>query len=161
MPIPTSLSSEQFSPVKFMVLTPTFNTSPFSNSEIAEFLHEHLERFGDPIDQIKNCLDYALSTDPAMGGMCVLAYQEPSDLLGACIINQTKFKGYIPNNMLVYIAVRSDTRGRGIGKSLMLQVQSLVEGDIALHVEPDNPARFLYEKCGFSSKYVEMRYSPE
>ena len=32
------------------------------------------------------------------------------------------------------------------------------EGSIALHVEPDNPARFLYEKVGFSSKYIEMRY---
>ncbi len=32
------------------------------------------------------------------------------------------------------------------------------DGDIALHVEPDNPARFLYEKYGFTNKYLEMRY---
>jgi len=30
-------------------------------------------------------------------------------------------------------------------------------GGIALHVEPDNPAKILYEKLGFTNKYLEMR----
>jgi ribosomal protein S18 acetylase RimI-like enzyme len=32
------------------------------------------------------------------------------------------------------------------------------DGDVALHVEPHNPARFLYEKIGFTNKYLEYRY---
>ena len=39
----------------------------------------------------------------------------------------------------------------------MKKASRVSDGDIALHVEPDNPARFLYEKMGFTSKYVEMR----
>ena len=31
------------------------------------------------------------------------------------------------------------------------------QGNIALHVEPDNPAIKLYEKLGFTNKYLEMR----
>jgi ribosomal-protein-alanine N-acetyltransferase len=31
------------------------------------------------------------------------------------------------------------------------------EGNIALHVEPDNPAKNLYERMGFTNKYLEMR----
>ena len=58
---------------------------------------------------------------------------------------------------LVYIATHKNHRGKGIGKGLMQKTIDLAEGSIALHVEPDNPARFLYEKVGFSSKYIEMR----
>jgi [ribosomal protein S18]-alanine N-acetyltransferase len=66
--------------------------------------------------------------------------------------------GYIPDNILVYIATHKDYRGKGIGKALMQKVLELAEGDVALHVEPENPAKFLYEKYGFSSKYLEMRW---
>jgi len=31
------------------------------------------------------------------------------------------------------------------------------EGDIALHVEANNPAKKLYEKPGFTNPYLEMR----
>jgi ribosomal protein S18 acetylase RimI-like enzyme len=66
-------------------------------------------------------------------------------------------EGYIPENILVYIAVDGSQRGKGIGKTLMQKAISLAQGDIALHVEPDNPARHLYEKLGFTNKYLEMR----
>jgi ribosomal protein S18 acetylase RimI-like enzyme len=66
--------------------------------------------------------------------------------------------GYIPENILVYIAVDGKIRGRGVGKKLMQASFEATEGDIALHVEPDNPARRLYEKLGFTNKYLEMRW---
>jgi [ribosomal protein S18]-alanine N-acetyltransferase len=65
---------------------------------------------------------------------------------------------YVPENLLVYIAVDGKTRGRGIGKSLMEKAVEAARGDVALHVEPDNPARRLYERIGFTSKYLEMRF---
>ncbi len=74
------------------------------------------------------------------------------------MVNQTGMKGYIPENILVYIATHNELRGRGIGKNMMLKAIEIAEGNIALHVDPDNPARFLYEKIGFKSKYLEMRY---
>ena len=49
-------------------------------------------------------------------------------------------------------------RGKGIGKQMMLKAIEIADGNLALHVEPDNPARFLYEKIGFTNKYLEMRY---
>jgi ribosomal protein S18 acetylase RimI-like enzyme len=66
--------------------------------------------------------------------------------------------GYIPENILVYIAVDNSQRGKGYGKDLMKKAIELSEGDVALHVEKDNPARFLYEKVGFTNPYIEMRY---
>jgi ribosomal protein S18 acetylase RimI-like enzyme len=66
--------------------------------------------------------------------------------------------GYIPEHILVYIALHKAHRGQGLGKKLMLHAQASTEGDIALHVEKDNPARHLYERVGFTSPYLEMRW---
>ena len=79
------------------------------------------------------------------------------EIMGATIVNKTGMADYIPENILVYIAVHENARGKGFGKKLMNKVIELADGDIALHVEPNNPAKFLYEKLGFENKYLEMR----
>ena len=84
--------------------------------------------------------------------------EKENDISGVVVVNQTGMKDYIPENILVYIATHKNFRGKGIGKGLMQKTIDVAEGNIALHVEPENPARFLYEKVGFSSKYIEMRY---
>jgi len=60
---------------------------------------------------------------------------------------------------LVYIAVDPAFRGEGNGRALMEKALAEAKGNVALHVEPDNPARYLYENLGFTSKYLEMRYT--
>ncbi len=67
-------------------------------------------------------------------------------------------EGYIPEYLLVYIAVLNEKRGKGLGSVLIKKVFELCHGSIALHVEYDNPARHLYERLGFKSKYAEMRW---
>ncbi len=77
--------------------------------------------------------------------------------MGVVIINHTNMGGYIPEHILVYIAVHKEARGEGVGGQLMERIVEVTEGDIALHVEPDNPAIHLYEKYGFTNDYLEMR----
>lgn len=134
------------------------NKPSFSEKqEIVEFLYKHLEEFGDPKEDIAKCIDYALKEMVSFGGFVLIAYEE-SEILSAVVINQTGMGGYIPENILVYIATHKDHRGKGIGKQLMQKAMEVSSGDIALHVEPNNPARFLYEKLGFTHKYSEMRF---
>tara|TARA_Y100001934_G_C12321905_1_gene760487 strand:- start:235 stop:672 length:438 start_codon:yes stop_codon:yes gene_type:complete len=128
----------------------------FNNQKISEFLYKHLEQYGDPIDQIQACLDYVFNPDK--GGFVAVAYDDDQEIMGATIVNNTGMSGYIPENILVYIAVDAKTRGQGVGKTLMQMALENAEGNVALHVEPDNPARKLYEKLGFTNKYLEMRY---
>ena len=125
----------------------------FTNERIAQFLLQHLDQYGDALPDIKKCLDYVYEK----GGFITVAH-EGDDIKGAVVINETGMSGYIPENILVYIAVHESTRGKGVGKKLMQFAMEKANGDVALHVEPDNPARFLYEKLGFSNKYLEMRY---
>jgi [ribosomal protein S18]-alanine N-acetyltransferase len=125
--------------------------------EIVNFLYEHLDDFGDEKQHIMKALDYAVKDTPSFGGY-VLRLTEGDKILGAVIINQTGMSGYIPDSILVYIATHRDYRGKGLGKKMMEKTLEITDGDVKLHVEPENPAKFLYEKFGFTSKYLEMRY---
>ena len=126
--------------------------------DIINFLFESLEQYGDPKKDIEKCIDYAFGKNNKPGGMVLSAIDSDSQkIVGAVIINKTGMDGYIPGNILVYIATDKNMRGKGVGKQLMQTAIDLSEGDMALHCEPDNPAKFLYEKLGFTSKYLEMR----
>ncbi len=123
---------------------------------ILNFLFKNLEQYGDPKQDIEKCMNYALKETPSFGGFIVTASIE-NNIAGAVIVNQTGMKDYIPENILVYIATDANQRGKGIGKALMQHAIDNAQGNIALHVEPDNPAIKLYEKLGFTNKYLEMR----
>lgn len=124
--------------------------------EVASFLHAHLGRYGDPLEDIRACLVRASGDAPHQGGTVTLARID-DELVGAVVTNHTHMHGYTPENLLVYIATHEGHRGRGIGKALMERAAEAVDGAIALHVEPDNPAVGLYRKLGFTNKYLEMR----
>lgn len=132
------------------------NATYLQKLEIADFLFQHLDEYGDPHEDIMRCLDYALDQAVDKGGFTVMAREE-GKVVGAVVMNKTGMSGYIPDNILVYIAVDASQRGKGLGKKLMSSAIKMANGDIALHVEPDNPARKLYEKLGFTNKYLEMR----
>ncbi len=143
-----------------MIATKVFNSVNKPNilekADIINFLFKNLEQYGDPKADIEKCVHYALKETPSFGGFILVSYAG-EEISGVVVINETGMKDYIPENILVYIATHKDMRGKGIGKHLMKQAIELTKGNIALHVEPDNPARFLYEKVGFTSKYMEMR----
>lgn len=129
---------------------------PEKKDAIVNFLHDHLEQYGDPAGDIRKAVDYALKQIESFGGF-VLVLEDQGEIQGAVVINRTGMGGYIPENILVYIATHRDQRGKGLGKRLMNEACSHADGDVALHVEHDNPAKFLYEKVGFTNPYLEMR----
>ncbi len=132
------------------------NPTGFSRDEIADFLYDHLDQFGDSKAAILNCIAYAYGDHAGQNGFILLAHRD-NEIMGVVIINDTNMKGYIPEHILVYIAVHGDARGQGLGKQLMEKTIKNTTGDIALHVEPNNPAVHLYNKFGFTNKYLEMR----
>ncbi len=147
-----------------MIKTKIFNAVNKPNlrekKALVNFLFTNLQQYGDPVSDIEKAVDYALKEIPSFGGFILAAYLE-NEMLGVVVVNETGMKDYIPENILVYIATHENHRGKGIGKLLMQETIDLAKGSVALHVEPENPARFLYEKMGFGSKYIEMRYKKE
>ena len=143
--------------MKIRIFDPENKPNSVEKQEIIDFLFKNLDQFGDERDDIEKCIDYALKESFSFGGFILLGYIEET-LASVLVINHTGMKGFIPENILVYIATHREMRGKGIGKQMIEKAKELTNGSIALHVEPDNPAKFLYEKQGFTNKYLEMRY---
>ena len=128
-----------------------------TRDEYVDFLFTHLDRFGDPKKDIQKCLDYAFSDEKSEGGFALAAFYE-NNLVGALIMNKTGMADYIPDWILVYVAVDATYRGKGFGQKIIEEAFTHCDGNVKLHVEYDNPAKRLYERIGFTSKYAEMRY---
>lgn len=130
--------------------------TPLKIEKVTNFLFEHLENYGDSKIAIKKAIDYAAKERTGLGGY-VFTIENDNIIVGAVVVNKTGMDEYIPENILVYIATHNEHRGKGIGKKIMKYAIDNCKGDIALHVEKDNPAKFLYEKLGFTTPYLEMR----
>ncbi len=143
--------------IKSKVFNENQKPSIEEKTELVNFLYTHLEQYGDKKEDIEKAVNFALKESVSFGGFVLQGFWEDAT---ACVVvvNQTGMDGYIPENILVYIATDKNLRGKGIGKAMMQKALGEAKGNIALHVEPDNPARYLYEKLGFTNKYLEMRY---
>lgn len=128
-----------------------------SKTALAEYLHVTMKPYEDTIPDVLRGLDYALSGPQHRNGFIILA-EKQSTVVGAVVVLQTGMLGYVPENLLLFIAVTPDFRGGGIGGKLLRAAQEKCGGNMCLHVEPDNPAKRLYERNGFKNKYLEMRF---
>jgi len=144
--------------VKTLQCEADFEKFGISRADYVDFLYKYLDRFRDSKKAINKAVDYAFSKDKGRGGFLLVAF-EKNAIVGEFLNIYTGMEKYIPENIFVYIAVDPDKRGMGIGKIILEKAISKCSGDIALHVEHDNPAKRLYERIGFKSKYAEMRYS--
>jgi len=127
-----------------------------SRELLASFLHENMKPYEDTVEDIERGLDFALHPSEMRGGFILLAHRR-GELAGATVFLKTGMKGYVPENLLLFVAVRTDLRSKGIGRFLIERAIEHCEGEVKLHVEYDNPAKRLYERIGFSNKYAEMR----
>lgn len=143
-----------------MIKTKIFNEqskpTEREKSEVVDFLFDNLQQYGDPKNQIERAIDYSTKEFTSFGGF-TMVLKEEDDIRAVVVVNRTGMDGYIPENILVYIATDKNHRGKGIGKMLIELTIEKTDGDIALHVDADNPAKKLYEKFGFTNPYLEMR----
>jgi len=114
-----------------------------TREELGDFLHESLKPYEDPLSMVLDGIDYALAGKPCGGGFVLLA-REAERLMGALVMLDTHMRGYVPENLLLFVAVAPDARGRGIGGALVRRAAAECDGQVKLHVDHDNPARRLY-----------------
>lgn len=132
-------------------------TEKLTRKKYVDFLFENLSQFRDPREDIEKAIDYAFSDAEGKGGFIVAGFDE-DELVSELVMNNTGHEGYIPENILVYVATKVGKRGKGYGKKIIKKSLEIAGTDVSLHVEYENPAKRLYERLGFNSKYAEMRF---
>ena len=123
---------------------------------LVRFFHETMKPYEDLPKDIDRALDYAFSTEEGKGGFLVLGTRK-DELVSALLMLDTGMGGYVPSNLLLFVATSADLRGQGIGRKVCERAIAECDGPVKLHVEYDNPAKRLYERLGFTTKYAEMR----
>ncbi|MFH0882652.1 MAG: GNAT family N-acetyltransferase [bacterium] len=123
---------------------------------VESFLHDKMQPFNDKAGEITRGIDFAFGLNGGLGGFVMLAHHG-EELAGVLVMLKTGMSGFIPENILLYVGVDPKLRGHGIGRKLIGTSIGECEGCVKLHVEYDNPAKRLYERLGFTSKYAEMR----
>ena len=124
---------------------------------LATVTREWMLPYADTVTDTRRGILDALEGRPAPGGFVVTATEE-RQLAGILVMLRTGMTGYIPPNLLLFLAVAPSKRRSGIGTLLVQAALRNTTGPVKLHVEADNPAKTLYEKIGFSTSYLDMRY---
>jgi ribosomal-protein-alanine N-acetyltransferase len=155
-----SSDCDQNSDLEFTKIVLNQDFPPWADRDTTiRFFHETMQPYHDSLEDVANALDYALVPEKGQGGFIMLCHRGET-LLGALCMLKTGMGGYIPKNILLFVSVSPDCRGQGVGSRLIKHSVAETSGDVKLHVEYDNPAKRLYEKLGFTTKYAEMRLSP-
>lgn len=124
--------------------------------DLAATMHHWMHPYADSSTDIHKGLLDALHGRPAPGGF-VLCAVEDGVLTGVLVMLRTGMSGYIPPNLLLFLAVDPLQRRRGIGYRLVERALAESCGAVKLHVEVENPAKNLYKKLGFIPAYLDMR----
>ncbi len=141
-------------------IVPTFGDLPegVGKDDLVKFFHESMKPYHDTETDVGRALEYALGDGKTgeTGGFLTLA-TEGKDIVGGLLMLDTGMGGYVPSNLLLFVATVPGMRGKGLGGEICRWAIGHCKGDVKLHVEHDNPAKRLYERLGFTNKYLEMR----
>ncbi|MDG6221514.1 MAG: GNAT family N-acetyltransferase, partial [Candidatus Thermoplasmatota archaeon] len=122
-------------------------------ASLIKTLDTWLERFSDPLEEIKEALDNAFEEGYVLGASL------GGRLVGLCILSRMELDTFFPRYHLSYIAADKRYAGRGVATELMEKAIEVSDGELSLHVEPDNKRAIrLYKKMGLDVQYYRMKY---
>jgi hypothetical protein len=125
-------------------------------NRLTNFIYEHSGPYRDTKSAIKKSLLYANKDISGLGGF-VFVLEHQNETQGALVVNKTGMNEYIPENILVYLAVNKKGIEKNIAKKLIDYTVKYCKGDITLLINKENPVLSFFEENGFKSRNIEMR----
>lgn len=122
---------------------------------VVKFLNREIDTFSDSEGAILKSVQYAIKDRAGLGGY-VFELFDGTETVGVAVVNRTGMQEYMPDNILVYLAIKSDEQRKGFGRQLLAYALEHCEGEVMLHISADNPSRGFFQKVGFRTQYQEM-----
>ncbi|MCB0560112.1 MAG: GNAT family N-acetyltransferase [Phaeodactylibacter sp.] len=142
-------------PYQFTLYDAFSGINPMEKSKVIRFICDHTSNSNR--QSVQEAVEYAMKLKPSFGGF-ILTVEEDRQLIGAIVANRTGMESYNPKNIFVFVTIHKDyLQDKALVHATMQNAIRYTDGDIAMHVEPDNPALKLYQELGFKAQYLELR----
>lgn len=129
--------------------------SPGEKVHLVDFICTHTPNTNK--EEVIQALDYALKEKPSFGGF-ILAIKKDHTFIASIVVNNTGMEGYKPSNIFVYVSIHDDYKNdEKVLKEIMCKALDMSNGDVALHIDPQNPIIKFYTKLGFTRRTLELR----
>lgn len=106
-------------------------------------------------ENIRKSLEYATKERMSFGGF-VIVQKWFGEIVGVSIVNHTGMEGYMPENILTYIAVSDHHKKNGIAKEMIQQVLNYAKGEVAVYLRDRNDLIPAFEHLGFKKTIEGM-----
>jgi GNAT superfamily N-acetyltransferase len=122
---------------------------------VVQFLNREIDSCADSEGAILKSVQYAIKDRAGLGGYVFEMFDE-TETIGVAVVNRTGMEEYMPDNILVYIAIKKNRQKKGYGRKLLSYALDHCEGEVMIHITGDNPSRTFFQKFGFKTQYQEM-----
>lgn len=122
---------------------------------IIKFVSSQFSSNTNSKENIRKALDYATKERMSFGGF-VIVQKWFGEIIGVSIVNHTGMEGYMPENILVYIAVAEQHQNKGLAKEMIQQVLNYAKGEVAVYLRDRNDLIPAFEHLGFKKTIEGM-----
>mgnify|MGYP001155434785 CR=1 FL=1 len=124
-------------------------------NKLTKFIHQYQLQNDFTEQGIRRSIEYAAKERPGFGGLIVTA-EEGDEVIGAAVLNKTGFEGYLPENLVVSIAVHQNYKDDGVYRKIVDYVVNYCCGDIGVQLKETNPLVRFFKNQGFTNNYIQM-----
>jgi hypothetical protein len=129
--------------------------SPFEKLGVIKFLEYHL---GVSKAKIEMAVEYAIKDCPSFGGL-ILVVSRAEEPVAVAIIHKSGANGHQAKHTLAYYAISERFQTEEFVSDFFDKLINLSNGDLAIHIDANDPVSGIFQKLGFKQHRVEYRFS--
>ncbi|MCB0663828.1 MAG: hypothetical protein KDC24_13865 [Saprospiraceae bacterium] len=129
--------------------------SPFEKLGVIKFLEQHI---GVSKAKIQMAVEYAIKDCPSFGGL-ILVVTQAEEPVAVAIIHKAGANGHQAKHTLAYYAISEKFQTEEFVSDFFDKLINLSNGDLAMHLDANDPVLGVFQKMGFQQHRVEYRFN--